>query len=171
MTCNRVAKIARLAHPRDVSTLTASQLRRLEQAFDQQMWCWGRDSTRPEGNLLLEFGFTRQPPPSGSKLSSTYQLVLADGARLSLNSAGLHFDDPCGNHLCLLRGPIEPQLARLPTDSLRGLLRWLAAYERWVSCRSHSWRSQTLAARSRRPRFTAEALPALFEELAGALST
>ncbi len=27
--------------------------------FDQQMWCWGRDVVRPEGNLLIAYGFTR----------------------------------------------------------------------------------------------------------------
>jgi len=27
--------------------------------FDQQMWCWGQDVVRPEGNLLCTYGFVR----------------------------------------------------------------------------------------------------------------
>jgi hypothetical protein len=30
--------------------------------FDQQMWCWGRDVIRAEGNLLSAFGFVRYRP-------------------------------------------------------------------------------------------------------------
>ncbi|GIW83540.1 MAG: hypothetical protein KatS3mg106_053 [Gemmataceae bacterium] len=29
------------------------------QLLDQQMWCWGRDIVRPEGNLLCAYGFSR----------------------------------------------------------------------------------------------------------------
>ena len=29
----------------------------------QQIWCWGRDIERPEGNWLLERNFERLEPP------------------------------------------------------------------------------------------------------------
>ena len=27
--------------------------------MEQQLWCWGRDVERPEGNLLMAYGFER----------------------------------------------------------------------------------------------------------------
>lgn len=154
-------------HRQRVATLSASNQRRLEQLFDQQMWCWGRDATCPSGNLLLAFGFTRTPPPKGSALSSSYDVELTAGARLTLNSVGLHYaaDPP----LCFSRGPLAPQLSTMPVGALQEVLRWLAGYERWVAGWAPDWRPAALAARSRRAIFQAPAVPEWFETLAGAV--
>jgi hypothetical protein len=40
--------------------------------FDQQTWCWGQDIQRPEGNLLVAYGLTRQRSPETIRGSSAY---------------------------------------------------------------------------------------------------
>ena len=32
--------------------------------FSQQIWCWGKDIEKLEGNWLLEIGFERIEPPT-----------------------------------------------------------------------------------------------------------
>lgn len=44
--------------------------------FDQQLWCWGQVIRRPEGNLLLAYGMTRQRLPETIKGSSLYRYRL-----------------------------------------------------------------------------------------------
>ena len=40
----------------------------------QQCWCWGRDVKRAEGNLLLEYGFTRKRAPQNEPGATNYTL-------------------------------------------------------------------------------------------------
>ena len=40
----------------------------------QQCWCWGRDVKRAEGNLLLEYGFTRKRAPQNEPDATNYTL-------------------------------------------------------------------------------------------------
>ncbi|QDT36914.1 hypothetical protein [Stratiformator vulcanicus] len=56
---------------------TTTQQREAAEVFDLQMWCWGCDIKRKEGNLLAEFGLTRRKPLNKSgkpdpKISSGY---------------------------------------------------------------------------------------------------
>ena len=45
--------------------------------YSQQVWCWGRDICRKEGNWLLEYGFRRTKPPEDSGNNySAYSLEL-----------------------------------------------------------------------------------------------
>ena len=53
------------------------RVRRLGQSLlTQQCWCWGRDVTRPDGNLLLQYGFTRHRPPGQERGATTYICLL-----------------------------------------------------------------------------------------------
>jgi len=43
--------------------------------LDQQLWCWGRDISSPDGNLLIEQGFQRhRQPDAGAKGCTCYRL-------------------------------------------------------------------------------------------------
>lgn len=70
---------------------------RLEQAvglLSQQVWCWGRDILRPEGNWLLELGFDRiEPPADREDCSSVYTLELPFGRRVMLRGFGVFYGD------------------------------------------------------------------------------
>ncbi len=52
--------------------------------MNQQCWCWGCDIRRPQGNLLLAFGFERLRPPEGVEGSSCYRIGLRSGHEVSL---------------------------------------------------------------------------------------
>ena len=39
--------------------------------FSQQIWCWGCDIRRPEGNWLVELGFERMAPPANRESCSS----------------------------------------------------------------------------------------------------
>lgn len=60
--------------------------------LSQQVWCWGRDIHRPEGNWLLEIGFDRiEPPVERKKCSSIYSIELQDGHRIILRGFGIFY--------------------------------------------------------------------------------
>lgn len=42
--------------------------------IETQMWCFGADIRRSEGNLLIEFGFVRDRPPEGISGSTSYRI-------------------------------------------------------------------------------------------------
>ena len=44
------------------------------QLMEQQLWCWGRDVERVEGNLLMEFGFERHRECEIDPQSTCYRL-------------------------------------------------------------------------------------------------
>ncbi len=150
--------------------------RRGAELMHQQCWCWGQDVRRPEGNLLLQYGFERSRPPAEIGGSSRYTLHL-DGARIVLWGFGVGYAvEGCGwiyvNRYCFVPrwmhefASIEPvwraeQLAsrrrpftrreiRRSRRLLQSLMRWIASYERWVEtkCGAH-YRVRTLAAWNR----------------------
>ena len=62
--------------------------------LSQQIWCWGRDILRPEGNWLLEVGFHRLEAPADRKsCSSVYTLQLPPGRRVVLRGFGVFYGD------------------------------------------------------------------------------
>ncbi|GJL55094.1 MAG: hypothetical protein NPIRA02_22260 [Nitrospirales bacterium] len=69
----------------------------LEQAvslLSQQVWCWGRDIVRPEGNWLLEIGFDRIEPPANRKdCSSVYTLTMPRRRCVALRGFGVFYGD------------------------------------------------------------------------------
>ncbi len=142
--------------------LLSPELRRLGSILlDQQMWCWGRDICYPDGNLLVEYGFTRLPAPQsgGRHIASAYQRATADGI-LTLWGFGLWYS--ASSSIFLRRYEFRPRITdrtaapliwraedlpplHMPkTDAVvsaaRELLRQAAqqisAYERWVAARA-----------------------------------
>ena len=63
--------------------------------LSQQIWCWGCDIKRPEGNWLVELGFERTTPPAGREsCSSIYALSLPRGRCVVLRGFGVFYGDP-----------------------------------------------------------------------------
>lgn len=63
--------------------------------FSQQIWCWGCDIKRPEGNWLVELGFERTTPPADREsCSSIYALSLPQGRCVVLRGFGVLYGDP-----------------------------------------------------------------------------
>lgn len=54
--------------------MPAADRRLARELLDQQLWCWGCDIRRPEGNLLLEYGFRAHQPSAEGHSSTCYEL-------------------------------------------------------------------------------------------------
>ena len=93
--------------------------------LSQQVWCWGRDVLRPEGNWLLEIGFTRfEPPAEREDCSSVYTLELPGGQTLVLRGFGVLFSDHQRGAVFLPRYEFQPRYAPRATHNCRP---WCAA--------------------------------------------
>jgi hypothetical protein len=148
-----------------MATLPPRDVQRLERLFDQQMWAFGRDATRVEGNLLALRGFSRTPPPPGRDVSGTYRLR-EDGLELELSSLGVRARS-AGGEVFLDRDPMMRQVPRVDGAALAALMRWVADYEAWVQRTAGAdWRGAALGQRSRPPAFDAASMPHLWRELA-----
>lgn len=151
----------RLAPTRVVERATE---RRLAALMHQQCWCWGCDIRRAAGNLLIEWGADRVPPPSrGGEQSSAYHVRTATGAWLGLWGFGIAVIPPEGPAVFLNRYAVAPAITDAeairsvwhprdlpvcrPDGSLRSwwaashALYWIATYESWVAeTAGASWR-------------------------------
>jgi hypothetical protein len=166
--------------------------------IDQQMWCWGCDVRRAEGNLLIQYGFTKRPA-SEPRYHSAYTLygVIPDGA-LTLWGWGLWIAAPEHGSLFISRDRFRvrwiPQTDLAPAawqerDLPRGCMDirfsdaylllhaaflWIAAYERWVAESVElCYRVSTLSAWPQRRRFkggtSTKAIADQWEEIAAVL--
>ena len=124
--------------------------------FSQQIWCWGRDIQRLEGNWLLEMGFNRiQSPFVNQNIPSIYSLELPNNRCVILRGFGVFYGDSKYGGIFLPRYEflpkyskkssleLDPWLAKdlpelkLPTDSQKenymtlilGLIDWIRTYE------------------------------------------
>ena len=71
-----------------------SLLSHAKNLLSQQVWCWGRDICREEGNCLLSIGFQRLEPPAGNEKSySTYMLELPNERCVVLRGSGVFYSD------------------------------------------------------------------------------
>jgi len=160
-----------------------------------QCWLWGCDIRRPEGNLLLEHGFSRQRPPAGTVGSSAYMLMLAPNAKLVLWGFGAFCGDPIEGGVYLRRYEFTPVIVpqlnmhRLPwlPEQLRPavlppdldaaqrmkqqfvmLLEWIARYEIWVrdSCGLEYRRQCAAESKKHRFRIPVEELVEEWQQLA-----
>lgn len=62
--------------------------------LSQEIWCWGRDIIRTEGNWLQQIGFQRIQPPEGhSECSSVYSLDLPEQKVVILRGFGVFYGD------------------------------------------------------------------------------
>jgi hypothetical protein len=126
--------------------------------LDQQLWCWGRDIVRPQGNVLLRYGFSRSRPPEGRFGSSAYTLRPDPRIRITLWGFGVFYGSAGSGGLFLKRRSFSPLLTPQPDPGgawsqadlppvhspasreecrtarrlLCGVLGWIAEYERWV---------------------------------------
>ena len=85
-----------------------SILRQAEALFSQQVWSWGQDVLHPRGNVLMQMGFERQPPPRERKdCSSVYSLTVNSSQRIVLRGFGVFWGDDQKGGLLLLRDRFE----------------------------------------------------------------
>ena len=64
--------------------------------LDQQLWCWGQDIRRAEGNALLAYRFTKHRAPEGKPGSTAYEWRGSGRSRVILWGFGLFYGD--GDH-------------------------------------------------------------------------
>ena len=127
--------------------------------LDQQLWCWGQDIRRVDGNALLAYGFTRHRPPEGKHGSPAYEwrgsgrsrIILwgfgffyGDGGRRGIflrrykfapkQTASVYFSLPIWNlgQLPELTQPCDAEGWRRVFSLLTQGLTWIADYERWI---------------------------------------
>jgi len=78
--------------------------------LSQQIWCWGQDIKRPEGNWLLQLGFKRTKPPEKQKdCASMYRLELPRDQRIVLRGFGVFFGDDRRGGMFLERSGFAPK--------------------------------------------------------------
>jgi len=161
--------------------------------LDQQLWCWGRDITRPGGNVLLDLGMCCHRAPGPGRATSQYTAAVAGGATVCLWGFGLLYAEPGRGGVFLRRYEFDPRLVPGPPPvpvhqperigpaprpasagqwaTTRLLLRaaagWVARYEHWVAERFGSaYREAVLRARPRPPAVPAREMAAAWERLA-----
>ena len=80
--------------PIDHQTTNGDLIQHAVDLLSQQVWCWGRDILRPEGNWLLEIGFDCIEPPADRKeYHSVYSLELPRGRCVILRGFGAFYGD------------------------------------------------------------------------------
>ena len=154
--------------------------KRAEALLEQQMWCWGCDVRRKEGNLLTAYGCERDPAPE-PRFRSAYRSQLPTGGTLSLWGWGVWMAREDLGSLFLSRSRflfrhtpevhLEPkawQKRDLPTtqrpaaagaqastvEMLLETLTWIGAYERWLaSATEPRYREAAIAAWPQRRRY------------------
>ena len=78
--------------------------------LSQQIWCWGRDILRAEGNWLLETGFERiEAPADRENCSSVYSLELPPNRRVVLRGFGVFYGDDEFGSVFLKRYDFRPR--------------------------------------------------------------
>ena len=126
--------------------------------LDQQMWYWGQDIRRPEGNALVRYGFTRWQPSAQWPSSSAYVLAPGPGRQVVLWGFGFFYGEASGGGVYLARFDFDPvwtsqfdlsaalwspeqppkfRARRIPTSSTAWAvyspaLEWIADYEQWA---------------------------------------
>lgn len=160
------------APPKAQHGLDSQTKRRAADLLSQQIWCWGQDILRPEGNWLIEVGFERTAAPADrEQCSSIYTLELPEERRVVLRGFGLFYGADQHGSVFVKRYDFQPQYTSQPrldrppwsTDDLPALkaptepqrqhtaaltvelIDWAAAYEERVAERlGHAYRQSTL---------------------------
>ena len=84
--------------------------------LSQQIWCWGCDIMRPEGNWLIEIGFNRIEPPDNRKdCPSVYSLELPRGQSVVLRGFGVFFGDSAHGGIFVPRYEFQPKYTKSAT--------------------------------------------------------
>ena len=139
--------------------------------MDQQMWCWGCDVRRSDGNLLSMYGADKRPSPN-PRYRSAYTFKLEGQAVVNLWGWGLWIACPSLGSLFIERSrfkiyytpefiPIPDAWRKrdLPSIDFRGdgdelgyvrtllikALNWIGAYETWANTQvSSDYRERVL---------------------------
>ncbi len=100
-----------LASPADHAQYGANELKKdAAKLLSQQIWCWGRDVLRPEGNWLVEIGFQRAKAPADREsCSSVYTLDLSQSCRVVLRGFGVFYGDDALGGVFLPRFEFGPK--------------------------------------------------------------
>ena len=81
--------------------------------LSQQVWCWGRDIERIEGNWLMEIGFERTEPTFRCEnCDSIYSLELSNGKRVILRGFGVFYGNDQKEGIYLPRYEFLPKYLR-----------------------------------------------------------
>jgi CxxC-x17-CxxC domain-containing protein len=171
------------------------QLQRLGTAlFNQQCWLWSQDIRRVEGNLLIEYGFSRRRPPEHAPGSSVYRLPINPNVMVALWAFGAFYGSATEGGVYLGRYAFAPAWvasldeAHLPhmPDALAivsqprsyadhqrfrlllvDMLRWIGAYEQWVvETIGLDYRRECVATWTRGPQTPAERVVTEWRNLA-----
>jgi len=87
--------------------------RHFEILINLQMWCFGCDIRREEGNLLIEYGFERHRPSPSAHGSSHYVKKLPSGHTVRLWGFGVIISDDRAS-LCFRRFERIPRVSHEP---------------------------------------------------------
>ena len=86
---------------------------RASRLLSQQVWCWGRDIERSEGNWLMEIGFDRiEPEFKCDHCDSIYTLELPSGKRVMLRAFGVFYGNDQKEGIYLPRYDFLPKYSR-----------------------------------------------------------
>jgi hypothetical protein len=166
--------------------------RRAVALLDQQLWCWGRDVARPEGNILLGLGMCRYRSAVPGPDRTAYTGRVAGDGVVWLWGFGLVYCLPNLGGVLLRRYGFDPvfveepqrpvhtpeQLAPFvrPTTArdraaagelVRAAAAWIAGYEHWIAeTFGTTYREATLAARDKPPAVPAKEMARAWEHLA-----
>lgn len=167
--------------------------RRAADLLDQQLWCWGRDVARPQGNVLLGLGMCRYRSAEPGPDRTAYTGRVAGDGVVWLWGFGLLFCLPERGGVFLRRNRFEPLLVERPPERpvhrpedvgpclrpvaarhkatagelVRAVAAWAAGYEHWVAeTFGRAYRESTLAARGRAPAIWAGDMAGAWEHLA-----
>jgi hypothetical protein len=156
-------------------SLSTWRRRYLSRLLNQQFWLFGYDVRRPDGNILLDFGFEKcRPPAGGSFTSSRYVRIMNDGLAIGLWGFGMYISEggerglfltrsglamrvhTCADVLSANWNPLDCDELRAPRNGADAILArsllgrgacWVSSYEREVVDRyGLAYRQQALAA-------------------------
>jgi hypothetical protein len=169
--------------------LLPDSLRREGQVLlHQQCWNWGYDVRRPEGNILIEYGFTRVRPPGTVQGSSQY--TWNGPLTVRLWGFGFFAGRTLDRGIHVNRYEFLPRLAKMDQDVwepavlqsqcphargraclglLATALRWMRDYEAWVLRQCGVQYRRRALAQWNKPCILPEAMPVLWDRLAHAL--
>ena len=86
---------------------------RAARLLSQQVWCWGRDIERPDGNWLMEIGFERiEPTFKCEDCDSIYSLKLPNGKCVMLRAFGVFYGNNQKEGIFLPRYDFLPKYSR-----------------------------------------------------------
>ena len=86
---------------------------RASRLLSQQVWCWGQDIERSEGNWLMEIGFDRiEPEFKCDHCDSIYTLELPNGKRVMLRAFGVFYGNDQKEGIYLPRYDFLPKYSR-----------------------------------------------------------